>query len=201
MYWKMSLFGADECMRRKNLDDDMIQSLICQALLALLKTKEYKDITVSDIAEEASLHRATFYRHFRSKEEVVRCCLAGILDGTDGRSGSDAEEKNPREWFRGGQEDFYSYIMPIFRSFSKHKQQILMLSRAGLSGELLDVLKDYFHFDGSLRDWPRQEETEKMYRDAFRIGGIYASLLLWISHDMRETPEEMARIATSLNRI
>ncbi len=76
-----------------------------------------------------------------------------------------------------------------------------MLSRAGLSGELLDVLKDYFHFDGSLRDWPRQEETEKMYRDAFRIGGIYASLLLWISHDMRETPEEMARIATSLNRI
>lgn len=76
-----------------------------------------------------------------------------------------------------------------------------MLSRAGLSGELLDVLKDYFHFDGSLRDRPRQEETEKMYRDAFRIGGIYASLLLWISHDMRETPEEMARIATSLNRI
>ena len=181
---------------RRNIDQALAQSL-----KKLTVRRPFDKITVREIAEGAGVIRATFYRHFRSKEEVVRCCLAGLLDGTDGRSGSDAEEKKPREWFRGGQEDFYSYIMPIFRSFSKHKQQILMLSRAGLSGELLDVLKDYFHFDGSLRDWPRQEETEKMYRDAFRIGGIYASLLLWISHDMRETPEEMTRIATSLNRI
>ena len=40
-----------------------------------MKTKNYNDIAVGEIARQAGIHRATFYRHFTSKEEVLRCCL------------------------------------------------------------------------------------------------------------------------------
>lgn len=211
----LSYCGGD-CMRRKDLDEDVIRNLICEALLKLLQTKEYREISVGDIADQAHLHRATFYRHFRSKEDVVKCCLTGFLeaapdgDGTEqnllpepGEADNRPENKDriadSEMRFRNGREDFASFILPVFRAFSEHKQQMLVLSRAGLSGELLDILKEYFRFDGSLGPRQSREQTVMQYRDAFRIGGIYASLLLWLSHDLRETPEEMTRIAVSLN--
>ena len=36
------------------------------------------------------------------------------------------------------------------------------------------------------------------YAMAYRIGGIYFCLVLWLCHDMGETPEEMAQMAASL---
>lgn len=44
---------------------------LAQAAFELFSEREYEQTTVDDIAERAGLGRTTFFRHYRSKEEVV----------------------------------------------------------------------------------------------------------------------------------
>lgn len=47
------------------------QKLIRKAFLKLIAQKEYHQITVTDIINEADYNRATFYRHYYDKEDLV----------------------------------------------------------------------------------------------------------------------------------
>ena len=42
-----------------------------QALMKLMKEKAYDEIKISDLCSQADLTRATFYRHFKSKDDVL----------------------------------------------------------------------------------------------------------------------------------
>ena len=71
-------------MRRKDLDEDRIRECLTGALLQLMKEKEFGAVSVGEIAERAGVHRATFYRRFRSKEDVLRAFLSQIFKGAAG---------------------------------------------------------------------------------------------------------------------
>lgn len=55
--------------------DRAIQS----ALLSLLGKHPYEKITVQDILDETPVSRATFYKHFRDKDEILERVQAEIL--------------------------------------------------------------------------------------------------------------------------
>ena len=81
--------------------------------------------------------------------------------------------------------DFESFIYPVFQAFYENREQLLLLNKAGLSGQLLDVLKEYFSFDeipdaagtadaaGGISDAQDGPNIRK-FQMAFRIGGIYS---------------------------
>jgi AcrR family transcriptional regulator len=48
------------------------QSLLARALLALIAEKGYDAITIRDITERADIGYATFFRHYRDKDELLR---------------------------------------------------------------------------------------------------------------------------------
>ncbi|MEI4353929.1 TetR/AcrR family transcriptional regulator [Streptococcus suis] len=45
---------------------------ITQALFLLIDSKQYDDITITDIAKKAGVTRISFYRNFESKEDILR---------------------------------------------------------------------------------------------------------------------------------
>ena len=51
------------------------KELFIRALLTLMHQKPLEDISIKEIVEEASLTRQTFYRHFTSKEDVLKTYL------------------------------------------------------------------------------------------------------------------------------
>ena len=53
---------------------------VAQALVLLLGEKPYAKISVKEIAERAGVNRATYYRHFETKDDVVRHYYARIMD-------------------------------------------------------------------------------------------------------------------------
>ena len=58
-------------------------SQLIDAFLNLLKTKSFDNISVSEICEEADVHRATFYKHFNDKYEFLNFCLDSLLDNVE----------------------------------------------------------------------------------------------------------------------
>ncbi|MBQ7447351.1 MAG: TetR/AcrR family transcriptional regulator, partial [Eubacterium sp.] len=57
------------------------QAWLTQALLVLLETKKYTEITVKDICKKADLSRQTFYQMFDSKDEIMRHHFAELFAG------------------------------------------------------------------------------------------------------------------------
>ena len=172
-------------MRRKNLDHELIQGYIEEALFKLMEKKDFEKISVGEIAEVAGVHRATFYRHFTSKEDVVVQYLSNLLTSSQDQALLKI--------------NFKAYIFPVFQTLYDHKREMLCIHHAHLSSLLSHVLEDYFDFHELFLPTEKQSHLDQEdYAMAYRIGGIYFCLVLWLCHDMGETPEEMAQMAASL---
>ena len=44
---------------------------IYNAFANLMREKDYDDITIQDLLEEASISRSTFYSHYKTKDELL----------------------------------------------------------------------------------------------------------------------------------
>src|SRR5215469_9468917 len=53
------------------MDKPTARDRLAQAAFDLFNERGYEQTTIDDIAERASLSRATFFRHYRSKEDVI----------------------------------------------------------------------------------------------------------------------------------
>jgi AcrR family transcriptional regulator len=53
------------------MDKPTARDRLAQAAFDLFKERGYEQTTIDDIAERAGLSRATFFRHYRSKEDVI----------------------------------------------------------------------------------------------------------------------------------
>lgn len=162
-------------MRRKNVTSEMMMDYIEQAFLLLMREKPYGQITVSEITARAGVNRSTYYRHFDTRESILRSYLDSIME---------TYQRRFKELQSG---DFPLYLRTMFEAFYEKKEDLLLIHRSGLSYLLYEVLMDQFHF----AEVPPAEQ----FRVSYHIGGIHANMLLWFDHGMRETPGEMTETA------
>ena len=62
---------SPQAVRRDPRIDRTIRSLR-EALVDLVAERGFDAITVTDLVERAGLHRATFYRHYNDKDDLLR---------------------------------------------------------------------------------------------------------------------------------
>ncbi len=55
------------------------RAAINQAFRKLILQRPYSEIHVPDIANNADVARSTFYKHFRSKDDLLRSSLSGVV--------------------------------------------------------------------------------------------------------------------------
>src|ERR1700739_1322328 len=69
---------AEELQRGNVADPRVLRSrqMLMQALVRLLARKEFDDISVQEIADEATLNRATFYLHYPDKNALLQAMTA-----------------------------------------------------------------------------------------------------------------------------
>lgn len=164
-------------MRIKGLDEQMIKQYIAEAVLILMEDHPYDKITIGEIAKKAGVNRSSYYRHFDTKEDIIWFYLMSIMD------------EYMREYRKLSEKTYRLYLNEIFSVFYKHRHDLLLIHKNKLSYLLLDVLNTCFRFD--------EFSDEKQFEIAYHIGGIYNNLLLWMNHDMKETPEQMTKMALS----
>lgn len=166
-------------MRRKNTTSEMMKSYIAQSLLLLMEQKALNDISIGEITAKAGVNRTTYYRHFESKDHIIKHYFTGIL----------AEYTNALAL--KGSPNLEQYLKGMFTHLKKHKKELLLIYKNGVSHLIFEALSNLFLQKSSFISFDAELATY------YHAGGIYGTFLLWFSHEMRESPAQMCK--ASLN--
>lgn len=156
-----------------------------EALIFLMRIKDYKKISVTDITEKAGVSRMAYYRHYHSKEEI----LTAFLD--------DQFHKYLAEIRSRKDITFYDLYMSFFGGFRENKELIALIDQANLSYLLLERLTDYL--TEILKDFfaPLEDSTSE-HELVYAAGGLYNLLMHWSRSGMQETDAEMVDLAIKI---
>lgn len=145
---------------------------ITNSLLDLLKTKELKAISISDLTSTAQVSRVSFYRNYEEKEDVLKEYLYKLVG----------------DWYAESQESGSTSVDEtlgsLFGHFSKNKDFYLLLSQRNLFYLLKDMLKELF---GPKPEYP----NFGAYVAAYFSYGLFGWIEEWFARGMQETSEEM----------
>jgi len=156
--------GNCRLMKRKGVSTDKLKEYIVQSLILLLKKKSFAMITIQEITAKAGVNRSTYYRNFTSKTEIIKY------------------------YFDNLHEEYYKNITlnitteqnlyELFNYYYKHKDDLLLFHKNGLSHLILDSLNKLFKLT------IKKKTYAEIYKAYFYAGGVFNSLLLWLSNDM-----------------
>ena len=160
----------------KTNKSEYLKECMADSLILLLKTKKIEKISVSEITERAGVGRATWFRHFSSKNEALTYKLIkSWYDWTDS-NGIDRGIK------------YTSEIAFMFFDFSYNIRAIYNLI---YESNLQSVIYDAFY---QIIIPQHKDDPIACYKSRFISHGLFGLLDEWIKREYKETPEEMARL-------
>ena len=119
------------------------QKLLRAAFLELVLEQGFEAVRVSEIIERAGVNRATFYRHYRSKRDMLRSWTQEVGALLDTGAGS---LEDPR--INAGADEYLpAVVVTIFEHIAAHAPYYrLMLGRHGLSTIASDMESQVIQF-------------------------------------------------------
>ncbi len=148
---------------------------ITESLLTLLEDKAIEDISISELCSNAGIGRASFYRNFNSKEDILRVYINTLFDGWK------------RNWEDNNSLPLSFGIGMIFEHFEEHKAFYHLLNERRLIYLLKDVILDIMEFKAGL---PKNE----VYAKAFAAYSLYGWIEVWFQRGMQESAAEMKQL-------
>lgn len=148
---------------------------LTKSLLALLEEKEIEDISISELCGSAGVGRASFYRNYGSKEEILKAYVHTLFNGWK------------RDWEENNGMPFSSGIGMIFEHFEQHRAFYRLLNERHLIYLLKDVILDTMELKPGL---PKAEA----YAKAFVAYSLYGWIEVWFQRGMQESAEEMKQL-------
>ena len=149
---------------------------ITAAILSLLEEKPLSEISISELCDQAGVGRASFYRNFQEKEDVLRAYIKGLFDEWTG----ELEKDLPLD----------RLIFALFSHFEAHRDFYALLSKQGLVPLLKDVILSSCGFHPEL-------EAKAAYASAFAAYSLYGWVEVWFLRGMKESAAEMAALFRS----
>ncbi|MBP5177214.1 MAG: TetR/AcrR family transcriptional regulator [Clostridia bacterium] len=156
-----------------------VKQNITDALFSLMQSAPLGEITVSDIIRKAGVARASFYRNYKSKEEVITVFIGDIL-----------------ERFRNGRElssiDYMSksHVKKVFIYFKKYKSYFMDLYNANLISLALEELNG---FQAAIAGNMPANSADK-YSIYFYMGAMFNMALEWVKDGAKEDVDDMVRV-------
>ena len=116
-------------MRQKGKDRriEKTRKVLHNALISLMKRKEYRSITIQEIIDEADVGRSTFYTHFEDKDDLLLAGLHLLRDTLEAaRAGEHAATGRPYERIIG-------FSLAMFEHAYEYREvyRVLVGSQAG----------------------------------------------------------------------
>lgn len=162
--------------RRERLTLELKEDLGA-TLLELMKTKPFDKITVDELSQKANVGRATYYRQFKSKREVIAYKLSRDWLRYEKEQQLSFETTAPLEYTRA----FFEFIYSI-------RETNRLLIENGCRSCILEAMRYAFH------NIDKKENTQEFYRDHFRAYGLLGLVEGWIEADYDLSIEEISEL-------
>ncbi len=161
--------------------------LLSEALIQLIREKDYSTISVSDIIERANVGRSTFYAHYRDKDDLFLGELDRVIEFLGQRIPSQEE-------------------LPYFPSLGLfiHVGEEYELYKALLWTPGIDLLMKHMQKSLSSRVEQGLEQSEQKYEVPlpvlanFITGSFLTLLKWWLENKKSYSPEQMDAIFKNL---
>lgn len=143
------------------------------ALFTVMKQYPYKEITVTQITQEAELSRKTFYRLYTSKDDILNEYIETLFQEFSTET---------------AQRDIHHYwdVVQLYFDFWEQREDIIMLFKDhGLLSMLVDATQEYAD------EVFIAVRSEKLFTTfspllpfmkAYTVGGMHHMLIAWITN-------------------
>jgi AcrR family transcriptional regulator len=163
------------------------QKWIAASLIHLLEAYSFSEITVTQICQEASLVRKTFYRNFDTKEDIIHYILDQLFETF--RSKFNIEES-------ASYEIFYHY----YEFWAQEKQLLTFLHRDDL---FYLLTKKYMEYADSVHMYFIKENIGAQtglepYVIHFIAGGMVSILEHWLELGFNESINNLTKLTETL---
>ncbi len=152
---------------------------ITDALINLMASRPFQEISISEICQKAEVGRASFYRNYKSKQDVLAKHLTVLI------------EEWGEEFEAHGTPSYFSES--LLKHYYKHKNFYLLLYRHGLSDMIYETIRS------ALKITDAASNIERYSKSMF-AGMLFGWIDEWLRQGMPETPDEIILLTSpSLN--
>lgn len=162
--------------------DTLTRNYIFEALYELLSRKNINEINVSEICDKAGVSRMSFYRNFKSKDDLVSKSLEKILINLK-ESLSQQEQINQ-----------YTVTREIFSTALQYTKISQAFKNSDYIEKFINSIGEQL-FTFSPED---KINPTKKYVPIFYFSALAGVLAMWLNNGTKESPEEMARCICSV---
>lgn len=186
-------------MKKTDLRVKRTNKMIVEAFIRLVEEKGFEQVTVQDIAEEAMINRATFYAHYKDKQDLYERifdlaieAFTSVLSPTDLLQGNRLRVKQ------------IEFLMThIYQNIQKNSKFYLTVMD-GASMEILrkkiaDILYDqYAHIFDRLKITENDIEVPMDFIIEYMTSIFIGTLHWWLTTDSDMTPNHLAKLVIKL---
>ena len=165
-------------MDKRREENLRVKENIINTLFRFMQKKSLSDITVTELVKGAGVARASFYRNYDSKEDVLVTLIRDVL-------------KLFRNEMKEDTAGLYSYdnVVLSFSYFQKYRKDILDLYHSGFA---MAILEEINHFHESIEGTMPSSSIEK-YKLYMYTGALFNTAIVWLSE---ENPVDATDIAS-----
>lgn len=156
-----------------------VRQHILSALLKLMRTQDFTSISIQALVDAAGVGRASFYRNFASKEDVLQQESVGLTNEWKINFDQEHPDGTP------GQDNLW--LISLLDFYKEHSEFYLALYQAGLSDIVLDTILGYF-------DRSPEIPNALAYLNSSIGYMLYGWVHEWMRRGMQESGTELARM-------
>ena len=159
-------------MTQKKTDPRVLRTrkLIMDSFIELSSIKEFKDITVKDITEEAMINRATFYYHFEDIYDLLEKALSEVL----------LINLNRESYLNGGfNEEKY---VSIFVAITEFQKTLSNRCHRGYEDTIARIIREQLEvifYRMLVKQRPNEDEQAQKAMAVMLSWGIYGASVEW----------------------
>ncbi|MPM28687.1 hypothetical protein SDC9_75214 [bioreactor metagenome] len=155
---------------------------ICEALLNLMVQYQYKDITVTQICQEAQIVRQTYYRNFEQRDDILRYYLDNMV------------RLFFSDYFR--EDDVRTQLRIFFEYMLLSRDFLVLVSKNSLIFMLEEVITQNITAFFDFRQIKNTNEPRlEKYVTRYIAATICSLLSLWILSEFDESPDTLSSLA------
>ena len=157
-------------------------------LLDAMQTRQYEDITVSDLCDMLNIPRKSFYRYFSSKDGALFALIDHTMMDFTG------------EFFSHELAATIDTLEHFFQFWKQQEPLLTALRRSDLSGILLQrsFIKAAEDDLVARQLFRTREKHSQLYVVNFLVSGLISLVLQWHVGGFHETPRQLAELATEI---